>query len=240
MKSIRIAGACLVAMFALSMALGASASAAPVWEQCETEKASTSPSRYTEGQCVTASSTGAWAWQEVKGTEKVIGLGSLVLRDTKVPIEGTVEVLCTGKSEGTVGPGKFDRVTSITEIKCSPGKDCEKVEKAEPRDLPWQTELFETESTVRDKITSGGSGAPGWGLSCTVLGITKEDVCTSESTSVLDRNMLTQELTGSRRLVGLAFENAGKANCTVGGEGSGEELGIVGLEKANGLGLRVS
>jgi hypothetical protein len=240
MKSIRIAGACLVAMFALSMALGASASAAPVWEQCQTEKASTSPSRYTEGQCVTASATGGWAWQEVKGTEKVIGPGSLVLKDTKTPV-GTVEVQCSGTTEGAVGPRRFARMTGVTEIKCSPGKECEKVETASPRNLPWQTELFETtEKTVGDRITSGGSGAPGWGLTCTVLDIKTEDVCTSESTSVLDRNMLTQELTGSRRLVGLAFENAGKANCTVGGEGSGEELGIVGLEKANGLGLRVS
>src|ERR1700757_4875589 len=204
-KSISIAGLCLVAMLAVSMAIGATASAAPVWEQCETEKAVGNPSRYTEGQCVTGSATGAWAWQKVTSTEKAIGLGSLVLRDTKVPIIGTVEVQCSGTAEGSVGPGQFARITAITEIKCAAGKNCEKAEKEEPRDLPWQTELFESAGTVRDKITSGGSGAPGWSLTCKVLGVTKEDVCTSETESTLDRNMLTNELTASRRLVALTF-----------------------------------
>jgi hypothetical protein len=243
MKSIRIAGACLVAMLALSMALGASASAAILgWEQCGTEKASGNGSKYAEDQCATASGTGAWVWQEVKGTEKVIGLGSLVLRDTKVPIVGTVEVQCSVKAEGTVGPGRFARVTGITEIKCSAGKDCEKVEKVEPRDLPWQMELFETEGVAKDnKITSGGSGAPGWGVTCKVLGAKTEDACTSESTSVLVGEMLTNELTASRWLVGLTFEkNSWKATCSLGGAESGEELGIVGLEKASGAGLRDS
>jgi hypothetical protein len=130
MKSIRIAGACLVAMLALSMALGASASAAILgWEQCETEKTSGPGSKYAEDQCSTASGTGTWSWQEVKGTEKVIGPGSLVLRDTKT-IVGTVEVHCSVKAEGTVGPGRFARVTGITEIKCSAGTGCEKAKKS--------------------------------------------------------------------------------------------------------------
>jgi hypothetical protein len=103
-------------------------------------------------------------------------------------------------------------------------------------------ELFETEVAVHDKITSGGSGAPGWDVTCKepVIGA-KEDICTSESTSVLDREMLTNEPTASRWLVGLTFEkNSGKATCSLGGAGSGEELGIVGLEKASGAGLRDS
>jgi hypothetical protein len=127
-----------VAIVACSGVAATSALAAPVWEQCIEGATGT---KY-ESQCKTASAAGAWAWAEVKGTEAVKGSSSLTLKDTKVPIVGTVEIKCTGDllgvvSEGTIGPGKYARLEKIENIQCSPGKNCEKIEGlAEPRNLP--------------------------------------------------------------------------------------------------------
>src|SRR5580704_4580779 len=168
MKSMMSVGLCLVAMLAVSMATAGTASAAPVWEHCETEKANTTDSKWTTGQCTTASSMAAagFSWQEVKGTEKAVGRASLTLSDETLGVR--VEVLCSLEKAGSVGPGKFDRITTITNVKCTAGKNCEKLDKAmELRNLPWQTELVEPKAgEVRDHITSGGNGAPGWAVTC--------------------------------------------------------------------------
>jgi hypothetical protein len=245
MKSITTAGLCLVAMLVVSMVAAGTASAAPVWEHCETEKANAAVSKWTTDQCTTASSMGAagFSWQEVKGTEAVVDHGSLRLSDTVAGV--TVEVLCSGESTGSVGPGKFDRITSITTLKCEAGKNCEKlITAAEARNLPWQTELAEPKAgEVRDHITSGGNGEPGYKVKCKVpiLG-EREDVCTTEKGTTGVTNVVTKGVPGEL-LVLNKFEKPSKeekANCTVGGKEAGEVLGSIALLQANGQGLRVS
>ena len=161
-----------------------------------------------------------------------------MFRDTKVPIIGTVEVQCTGHDEGSVGPGQFDRITKITEIKCAAGKNCEKIEKVlEPVHLPWQTELTEEEGKPRDKIKSGGSGAPGFTVACKELGIIETDECTSEEGSTA----LANEVTNKELLVLTTFDTkTAKSTCKLGGAKSGELLGTNAILKANGWGLRVA
>jgi hypothetical protein len=233
MKHLKIAGLCL-AMLALSMIASATASAAVHWEQCSEGSGAT---KYTEHQCLKAGAGEKWQWNEVTTTEKVVSKGTLVLSDTKVPIAGTVEVKCSGTDEGTIGPKNIDVTTKITVIGCTAGKDCEEFKKAEARNLPWQTELFETESTVRDKITADGNGSPGWLVECKVLGISKGDECTNaEGTSLVEN-----KVTGTELLVLTTFEKkTPKANCSVGGTGAGEVAGIIAILKENGWGLRVS
>ncbi len=186
MKLLRTAGLCLVAVFVMSMVAAGTASAElPRWETCATEKP-TNPTKYSDPECNTLSSTGHYAWEEVKGTEAARGFGTVVLKDTKVPVEGTVEVSCTGEAVGSVGPGAFSRTEKINEIKCSAGKGCEEIiEPAKPRNLPWQGVLGEegTAEKERNKIKaevteSGAKEGAGWTVACKVLGMKEADECT--------------------------------------------------------------
>ncbi len=205
MKRFKIAGLCLVALAAMAMATAAAASAAPVWEQLEGS-----------------------TWKEVKNTEKVTLAGSLRLADTNVLLTGTVAVQCTDTATGYAGPGKFDRITEIptASIKCVAGENCEKFEKAEARNLPWQTELTEESGLVRDVITAVTPGAgkePGWSVECRVKNIKKADVCESESGSPGTTSMTNNT---SNNTVNGAFDaKTPKAKCSVGGAKSGEVRG---------------
>lgn len=245
MKHFKIAGLCLVAMVAMSMVVSATASAAGlVFEQCTTEKTSTA-TKYSEHQCVKAESGGGWQWNEVKGTEKVTGHGSLKLSDTKT-ILGDTTISCSGTEEGVAGPKNLDVVEKVKAEKCeiTTKGGCESLPKkvAEPVDLPWQTELFETEGKKFDKLTSDGHGEPGWAVECeTALG-NKVDTCTSESGKE-ETTPVENKATGLILLVLSIFRGKSggrKAKCSEGGKESGEVEGNVAFEATNGWGFRVS
>jgi|SRR5580704_18757314 hypothetical protein len=234
MKSIRITGLCLATTLVMSVVAVGSASAAPVWESCVKGGTGGTHTKYTKETCEesSSSSSGEFGFGEVKGTEKAINLGTLSLADTNVPIEGTVEVTCTGEGKGSVGPGKFSRITEIPEstIKCTAGEHCEKIEGvAKPLNLPWQGELEETENEIRNYITNGKTGkeAPGWDVVCRVLGIKEEDKCTNEKgfTNSID-NLFS--LSRFEWLVLLDFTTKSpNATCSVGGASSGRVRGTI-------------
>jgi hypothetical protein len=237
MKSIKIAGFYLAAMLVVSLVVAAAASAGPVFEQCRENAGS--GTKWEDKGCSKASGTGKWEWKELTTTEKTISSGTLTLQDTKVPIVGTVEVICGGTDEGAIGPGKFDRVTVITPVNCKAGKNCEEVKKVEARNLPWQTELFETESTVRDAIKEGEAGAkePGWKVECKVLGVTKADECISNKQSV----SVSTDFFFIGFSVLLSFlKNSGKAKCEVGGAESGVVEGFDAVSSSEGWSIRAS
>ena len=122
MKFMKIAGLCLVAMLATSLATAASASATPVWEACLKGASGT---KYVNDKCEEASGAGEWAWAEIKGTEKSVSLGSVSLVQEEIPVVGTVEVHCLAEGSGTIGPGRFARTEKLT-YTCSAGKNCRK------------------------------------------------------------------------------------------------------------------
>ncbi len=218
MKSIKIAGLCLVAMFVMSMAAAAMASAA-TWEQCTTEK--TTVTKYTENECLTASSTGAWGWKEVTSTEKVETNGTLTLIDTGT-LAGTSSVTCTGTDTGTIGPKQSGRTETITTRTCVPVKVCEAPVTAKAIGLPWQTELVEESSKKRLVTTSVSSKALGWSVTCkTVLG-TKTDECTRASTN--------PEVTNKQAASSVQVtynKSLAKATCTESKAATGEVEGAV-------------
>ncbi len=233
----KIAGFCLVAMFAMSVVAVATASAAPVWEQCSEGGTAT---KYSEHQCVKAEGSGKWQWNEVKNTEKAVGGGTLILRDNSTLL-GKVAVECSGTDTGSVGPGKFDRIEKITTVSCKNVENCTKIVKtAEPLNLPWQTELYETEKTVRDALRGTISGKPpGWKVTCEVLGTEVPDECTSEEGTTL----LENRLTAGELLVLAVFQGkakSGSAKCSAGSATSGEVIGSLAILKENKWGLRVS
>ncbi len=240
MKSVRIAGLCLAAMFVMSMVAAGTASAALHWLVCS---AGTTSTRYTTSQCETASASGEWNWSEVAGTEATRTQGSLVLLTHGVPIVGEVEVKCSGTDEGSVGPGNLSRTTAIPSIKCEKGKNCETlVSGAEPVGLPWNSELRETEGVIRGTIRkgAGSTSEPGWRAACKVLGVTEENTCTTEEGLVTLSNDNTPGTVGPLLvLADFLHPNKPEAKCTVKGT-TGDVLGGISILLLNGRGLRVS
>src|ERR1700689_3077155 len=179
MKSLQIAGLCFVAMFVIGMATAVTSSAVE-WLHCTTLGVE-NVTKYEDNNCSDAKPGGVYGWREITTTESIVDDVSLTLSDTKVPIVGTVTVNCTAKGSGGVGFGNKDSETEITEISCTPGKNCESITKeTKPVHLGWGSELVEESGKITDDIISGGSGAPGWDVTCKVLGIEKTDECTSE------------------------------------------------------------
>jgi hypothetical protein len=159
--------------------------------------------------------------------------GELLLADTGT---GT-EITCSGKFDGTVGPGAADKIEKVLSLGgveekfenlakvLVPAVNCS-VEKAGlcsvavgalivviPLHLPWTTELLLPEATLWvDDITTGTGGEPGYEVSCnTFIGV-QTDVC--EGKPGADEKNITGGVEG------IFEENETtnpKGNCSIGG-----------------------
>jgi hypothetical protein len=242
---IKIAGLCLASALVLGVAITGTAQAS--WIQCSEGTEKVLPTKYTEHQCLKAAAgnAGRWQWNEVRGTEEVRIKGSLRLKDTKT-LAGTSEVECSGESIGDIGPGQFGRIQTVevSAAQCRAVKVCENVEVIKALNLPWQTELYDTEGKVLQKLTGTISGKePAWEVECKapIIGKTN-DVCegvAGEPESLLLTNVETIS-TNVELLVLASFQHLRKATCSVGGKGAGEVTGSVAILKANGWGLEVA
>jgi hypothetical protein len=203
------------------------------WEQCAEGSSGT---KYSTNQCTTASESGKDQWKEVAGTEAVVSKGSLLLKDAKTVV-GVAEVECYVEAEGVVGPKQNDKIKTIKVGSCRAVKVCEAgTAKMEAVDLPWQTEAYETEGKYFDSLSAGGSGNPGLKITCKVLKIEKSDTCKTEGVEILE---LKNESTAGSLLVKGTYQHNRKAECTEGGEESGEIVGSLATLKTSGAGLRV-
>ena len=233
---VKIAGLCLASMLVMGMAITATASAAPHWLVCSTGGTAT---KYTTSQCTTASSGGTFQWNEVTGTESAVFRGSLLLKDTSPMVNDAIE--CLYEWIGSVGPGKYGRINEIivTPSQCRGIKNCENVLKIGARDLPWQTELYESEKGVILQTLAGtGSGEPGWEVECKVGSNKVNDVCIQEAGKP-ESVLLENKVTGTELLVLATLQSLRKTNCSAGGKEKGELGGaLAGL--GVGKGLRVS
>jgi hypothetical protein len=135
-----------------------------------------------------------------------------------------VDILCEiAKAEGVL---MYNGAAEITEVECAkPTVDsgtCSSP-KVSPVDLPWQSEMTESESGVFEAhISSSAGSSAGWKVECTVLGVKVTDTCTTNDAKAL----LTNAAEGS---VDAEFkEEVGKeeeAECSVGGKEAGLESG---------------
>jgi hypothetical protein len=209
MKKIHVLGVALVAVLALSVVGAVSASAATLqW--------------LANGKAITSALA-----SETTGS---ITLGST--NGLKIKIEAVV--LCSGKFDGTVGPGGEDEITKVLNLSgvevtlAKPLTECENVKtctssEVSPVNLPWLTrlELSGTEAAPEflDIIEQGAGGAePGWEVVCkTSLG-TVTETCTAPTTD----SVLTND-TGESDVLGVFPTGSGRntANCSVGGAGTG-------------------
>ncbi len=241
MSSLKTVVLCAVAVVITGVVAVGTASAAPVWESCRSGAAGT---KFTSNQCTGASAVGEFGWAEIKGTEAARATGTLRLTDTKVPLVGKVTIICTAETIGAVGPGRFGRINAFQNVQCSPGEHCEKIEGTlEPFHLPYQGELFETESKVEGKTTGTGSGEPGMKVTCKVLGVSKTDECEYTVGGAPEIGSFENKATTkgtTELLVLLTALKVTKQHCSVGGEKSGEQEGSGPIVLTSGAGLRVS
>jgi hypothetical protein len=93
---------------------------------------------------------------------------------------GSRSLNCHGTAPGTAGPGGADTSGAVTVSGCTNINNCTSPS-ASSVHSPWNTTLV---SLTEDDITSGGSGNPGWGATCS--GITLN--CTKATTAVVVSN----------------------------------------------------
>jgi hypothetical protein len=240
MKSVRIAGLCLAAMFVMSMVAAGTASAAPHWLVCLAGTEKVLPTKYSNHQCETAVSgnEGKWEWSEPQHTEKVVSHASLTLASEELGV--TVKVECVGKDEGWIGPKGTGETTAITVENCKAGTNCEKLEKApEPVHLPWNSELLETEGKIHATVRNSGAGNPGWRAACKVIlkGVVENECTSNEGLLVLENKDTPGN--GAALLVLGVFTNKPRATCSHASEG-GEVLGSTAFLLASEWALRAT
>jgi hypothetical protein len=243
MKSLKIAGLCLVSMLAMGMALAGNATAALLWLVCLEGSGLT---KYEDNQCTKASGTGKWQSlglpSGVSDTVRLLAF-SLRLEDagTGVKVEcpdaGTGWGLIESPNKGLI---KVAEVKEPEKAGCKVLKGlltCEagKLTEIKGLHLPWKTEIFETAGKNLTKIENSGAGAPGWAVVCG--GTTDECVEESGGTESAE---LVNGVTKGILLVLSIFENKGKAKCTVGGAGAGHVAGLVAILLWNGQGVSVT
>ncbi len=131
-------------------------------------------------------------------------------------------IICEGTSEGTVGPGARDLISSIEQSRCKfvtgLQGSCESEENTVPTmvqlNLPYLSLLLTKGSLTLDRITAEKGSGPGWALKCGVGGILKvTDECGAGYTNTLVVNEAAGVVT--------PFNEVEPYSCTFGNSTSG-------------------
>jgi hypothetical protein len=214
MKTHKLLGIAMLAVFAFAAVLAASASAATFllaeW--------------LVGGSAVTSELL----------TETI---GELLLEDTKTPL-GAADVLCSGILDGWVGPNSLNWVTEVlslngtavsstqlsgTALTCTNQANCE-----EPlvwaAHLEWESEVELMEDTTTffaDLVKSHSGTTVGWEVECmkSIIGAITDECVSAEGVSELALEGTTLLGNFSRAFTELA--GAKLATCSLGGENSG-------------------
>jgi len=183
---------------------------------------------------------------------KSVNLEVLLLKD----MSAGSEVECPVGSvtdEGWVGPGAEDKTTKVTFGVCSAPATaenlaggtvtnaCEKVEKVEAENLPWNTTLETINAEKWDTISSSGAGNPAYQVTCKAAGLPGiKDLCEGVALHpvlVAVDNLAADEEAPKLPLVDILFlAKTFEANenewgkCTIGGEHSALVVGEILLE----------
>jgi hypothetical protein len=221
MRKIHLLVFAVFAMFAFSVAIAATASAAPTFLLAE----------WLIGGNPIPTGTTAPSLVE----------GELTLTDLKVPILGEVSILCSGSLVGVLKPNGEDQTTTVfnlgetEQISSSPlvgkGLACTNIKNCAfgspqvyPVHLPWNTllELLEetgvTNPLYVDLILNGGTGNPGWEVECPF----GTDECTASAGVVEVKNNATSNDVDTQFTEAIReLAEAPLATCTQSGEASG-------------------
>jgi hypothetical protein len=249
MKHLKLVWLCLVSMLTAGMALAGNASAEPFWLVCLPLNGN--PTKYDSNQCNKASATGSWESVGLGVTTEKSDTVRLLAFSLRLTDKGTgVEVECP--DPGTEGWGLIEnwvegtiKVAKVKEpkVNCKVLKgalagcvETKNLEEIEGVNLPWKTEIFETENKFLTKI-SGKTEAgkrPGWKVRCG--GIT--DTC-EEHENKPEFAELENATTNNILLIKARFEQKVKADCSIGGKEQGEVKGLIAILLWNGNGLSI-
>jgi hypothetical protein len=244
----KIAGLCLASVLVAGMALAGNASAAgPLWLLC-LEGTNANNTKYEDSSCTKAKSTGAWESVSIGSKRDTIRIAVLTLRLRDK--EAGTEVECNSnlekdEGEGWVGSENKGEITkakiNTAEIgsRCTIIKSpvCKKIEEVHGVNLPWKTEIFETENALITKIAKGGAtGEPGWSIKCSGA----VDECTSINGED-EEVTLTNVVSGTVLLVKGVFKKAHNAECSLNpGKRAGQVEGLVAILLINKNGLSIN
>jgi hypothetical protein len=173
----------------------------------------------------------------------VTGEGKVLLEDEKVPIAGKVAIVCEGTVDGSVGANGEGEITEVLNLagetinsskplSCEKEIACEEAGKVVPSGLPWHALLI-LEETGLFKLLIQQSTA-GEEVTCKIFGISQTDKCTALG------NSGSKVSNGAADVLTTAETVAPNGNCSLGGNGSGKEQIIEGLEATLGGTLSVS
>jgi hypothetical protein len=221
MNSFALLGLCAVVVMAFCAFAAAPSASAVEWVTFECAEVAHGTGLWADSKCHEKTIGGNFERLKEKGLETEVASTStftLALEDM-----GTgVKIECSGIDEGVLGPhtkGKFTGMTfTLATCKVLAGSGtCKKILAVNAVDLPWGTNLFG--SPVRNEITAGGAGAPGWLIECeSLLGIKVDDTCIAALSS-------TAMSEGGSGVTATYDSASGEANCSVGGEKQGLTIG---------------
>jgi len=195
MRKIQIIGLAFAAVFAFSMVSASGASALTLWDECM-EVPNTG--LFTNSDCNVLTTNGPWEWLPITVSTPVDSLTTdLLLLSTGVV---SVEVLCEGSMDGTVGATGSGTVTELLNLEglaisltnlvvCTNVSGCPEP-LASPENLPWNTQLVNAAGEDAAGLLLGphaGGGNPGWFVECMGNGQTNE--CTKADTILLVENL---------------------------------------------------
>jgi hypothetical protein len=234
MSRIKVIMVAMLAVFALGAVASASASAAPVWEEC-------AGTGTLKGPLCEPGSTGTAGWVEVKVAKAVTSSGGEFILKA-----GTNEVKCTKVTDkGTVGPGSVDLAEEIKFEDCTTAtKGCEVKNKGGTlgtvvvTEIPTKLEEIEgkvvdtfsqkTVGTTKEFVTLEFSGS-----TCSAAGYTTTKVKGDVAAEVKNETNGTVTLTFPKTAIPVATKlEAFGVSATLSGSDN-EKL-------ASGVGLRVS
>jgi hypothetical protein len=244
MRSLKIAGLCLASTLVMGIALAGTANASPLWLVCLPK----SGGNYVENQCRSLhDASGGWESEALAaGKFDTVRLTAftLILKDTGA----VAEVVCNGLSSEGWGilEGTNRSVIYVAKIKepethCEGKGLCVKVREVVGANLPWRTEITETENKFLTTFSKGpgGAGEPGWKVKCDTGGVEEEDVCL-QPVGQREKAELINELTAGVLLVRNRFETSIKSNCTLGGKEKGAFEGLMAILLNAGTGLSIN
>jgi hypothetical protein len=254
MKSIKIVGLCLAAIFTMGMALAGNASAGLLWLLC-LEGNNNPNTRFVDSNCRSPGAGGAWESVAIGNkTDTVrIKVYSLRLRD-KATFAGESEIECNSDltkdaGEGTISNTNEGKIVKAEINKTEVNKRCTRIkggckageiEEVKGANLPWATKIEMTGTETTTTIENSGAGEPGWIVKCNTLLGSKTDTCTSIKKEYETANLFNElsHIPTTVLLVRARFLKAHNAECSESsGKREGQVEGLVAILLVNGNGL---
>ncbi len=145
----------------------------------------------------------------------------------KFSVSKTYYLECADTVQGSVGANGAGEITKMPMSSCKNLQSCGSPVTMTALNLPWHTELVSEGGVLKNVLSNGGKGNPGFKTECTIVGIKISEECTAVST-------LSTTATNSESGVTAAFNSGEKLNCSYYGAASGTVEGSQSVTASGG------